>query len=216
MDPADYMLMPYIDYDEPVMSKCILGIDGYKENQMPDSPVLTFGQRFLAKFSMMVVYNRAAGTVQVAITEGTPSDDFPALSLSLCFVPGIGIFLILVYLISLKRKRMRAEEWLDTHNDILFGTTWGSMSEIEILESLVKNRGLATALANPSQSSERSDTRQTESGTEDGTSLQSESDGKSSSSEERKTKSSMSKNSQMKKSSDTGIAQTSSSGLSTV
>ena len=79
MDPADYMLMPYIDYDEPVMSKCILGIDGYKENQMPDSPVLTFGQRFLAKFSMMVVYNRAAGTVQVAIAEGTPSDDFPAL-----------------------------------------------------------------------------------------------------------------------------------------
>ena len=67
MDPADYMLMPYIDYDEPVMSKCILGIDGYKENQIPDSPVLTFGQRFLAKFSMMVVYNRAAGTVKVAI-----------------------------------------------------------------------------------------------------------------------------------------------------
>lgn len=43
MDPGDYFLMPYIDYDEPVMSKCIFGIDGYKGNTARNSPILTFG-----------------------------------------------------------------------------------------------------------------------------------------------------------------------------
>ena len=43
MDPPDYMLMPYINYTDPVMSQCIFGIDGYKEDARPDSSVLTFG-----------------------------------------------------------------------------------------------------------------------------------------------------------------------------
>ena len=32
MDPQDYMLMPYINYNDPIMSQCIFAIDGYKEN----------------------------------------------------------------------------------------------------------------------------------------------------------------------------------------
>ena len=77
--------------------------------------------------------------------------DFPYVMLSLCLIPGIGLFLILMYLISLKRKRLKAEAWLERHDGVLFGSTWGSMTEVEILESLVKNRGLAQTLANPNQ-----------------------------------------------------------------
>ena len=139
--------MPYINYDPPIMSQCIFGIDGYKVIGTLDESVLTFGQRFLAKFPLMVVYDREAKSVKVAIGNSDETDKLPWLPLSLCFIPGIGLFLILLYLISLKRKRLRAEEWLETHNDILFGATWGSLSEIEILESLVKNRGLATTMA---------------------------------------------------------------------
>ena len=56
MDPGDYMLMPYINYTDPVLTQCIFAIDGYRvENTRK---VLTFGQRFLAKFPLMVVYDR--------------------------------------------------------------------------------------------------------------------------------------------------------------
>ena len=56
------------------------------------------------------------------------------------------LFLLLVYLIYLRRNRLKAEEWLDVHKDVLFGTNWGKMTEVEILEALVKQKNMA---ANP-------------------------------------------------------------------
>ena len=137
----------------------------------------------------MVVYDRSTLGVIVSVGNSSMTDNFPWLQLTLCFVPGIGLFIVLLYLISLKRKRVRAEEWLETHNDILFGTTWGSMSEIEILESLVKNRGLAQTLANPTTTV---GTEGTGSGSEEESSDGSK---KSSDSEERKTTGSKGSNS---------------------
>ena len=55
-------------------------------------------------------------------------------------------FGLVLYLINLKYMRMRAEKWLECHTDVLFGTTWGSMTEIEILETLVKNKNLAETM----------------------------------------------------------------------
>ena len=50
----------------------------------------------------------------------------------------------------MKYTRMAAEKWLEVHQDVLFGTTWGSMTELEILETLVKNKSLAeTMLVGP-------------------------------------------------------------------
>lgn len=59
------------------------------------------------------------------------------------------LFLLLVYLIYLRRNRIKAEEWLELHKDVLFGTAWGKMTEIEILEALVKNKLMAEVLASP-------------------------------------------------------------------
>lgn len=59
------------------------------------------------------------------------------------------LFLLLVYLIYLRRNRIKAEEWLEVHKDILFGSTWGKMTEVEILEALVKNKNMADTLASP-------------------------------------------------------------------
>ena len=59
------------------------------------------------------------------------------------------LFLLLVYLIYLRRNRIKAEEWLEVHKDVLFGSTWGKMTEVEILEALVKNKNMADTLASP-------------------------------------------------------------------
>ena len=55
-------------------------------------------------------------------------------------------FGLLLYMINLKFTRIRAEKWLEIHQDVLFGTTWGSMTELEILETLVKNKSLTEML----------------------------------------------------------------------
>ena len=93
----------------------------------------------------MVVYNREENSAIMAIGGSEPINELISLILPIA----IGVlfsflfFGLVLYLINLKYKRMRAEKWLDIHQDVLFGTTWGSMTEIEILETLVKNKSLA-------------------------------------------------------------------------
>ena len=87
----------------------------------------------------------------MSIGGSTPADDDAELRLQiiLSVVITTVLFLLLLYLIYLRRNRIKAEEWLDLHKDVLFGSTWGKMTEVEILEALVKNKGMADSLANP-------------------------------------------------------------------
>jgi len=47
---------------------------------------------------------------------------------------------MLVYLIYLRRNRIKAEEWLENNKSILFNSALGLKSEEEILEALVKSQ----------------------------------------------------------------------------
>ena len=96
----------------------------------------------------MVVYNREDDTAVMSIGGSTDVEEKKifTLQITLAVVCTIILFLLLLYLIVLKRNRIRAEEWLEYHKDMLFGSTWGNMTEVEILEALVKNKSLADTL----------------------------------------------------------------------
>ena len=151
LDAADYLLLPYINYTRP-LSLCVFAVARQEQiTQQGDAPVITLGQRFLAKFPLMAVYDRANSTGIMAIgggTGGSGGDEFE-LQIVLSVVIITVLFLLLVYLIYLRRNRIKAEEWLEVHKDVLFGSTWGKMTEVEILEALVKNKNMADTLASP-------------------------------------------------------------------
>ena len=88
----------------------------------------------------------------MAISDSTGIVDKEALTVQITISAlfTVLLFLVLLYLIYLKRNRVKAEKWLNDNKDLLFSGTWGSMTEVEILEALVKNRGLTETLAQPS------------------------------------------------------------------
>ena len=53
---------------------------------------------------------------------------------------------MLVYLIFLRRKRIKAEEWLEQHKNTLFSQSANLKTEEEILEALVKSKDLKEML----------------------------------------------------------------------
>ena len=58
------------------------------------------------------------------------------------------LFLMLVYLIVLRRNRIKAEEWLEQHKSTLFSHAANLKTEEEILEALVKSKELKDLLEN--------------------------------------------------------------------
>ena len=93
----------------------------------------------------MVVYNRDNNSAFMAISGGENVNQTMHVIGPILYgaVFSILFFGLLAYLIDLKYTRMRAEKWLEIHDDVLFGNTWGNMTELEILETLVKNKNLA-------------------------------------------------------------------------
>jgi hypothetical protein len=55
---------------------------------------------------------------------------------------------MLVYLIVLRRNRIKAEEWLEQHKGTLFSHAANLKTEEEILEALVKSKELKDLLEN--------------------------------------------------------------------
>ena len=115
LEPSDYMFMPFINYTEPIDSRCLLALLSYDENSIANE--ITLGQRFFAKFGLMVVYNREENSAIMAIGGSEPINELISLILPIA----IGVlfsflfFGLVLYLINLKYKRMRAEKWLDIH-----------------------------------------------------------------------------------------------------
>ena len=99
----------------------------------------------------MVVYDRPNKSCVINIGGSTATDGGDEFQIQIIVSIAIitVLFLLLVYLIYLRRNRIKAEEWLEVHKDVLFGSTWGKMTEVEILEALVKNKNMADTLASP-------------------------------------------------------------------
>ena len=99
----------------------------------------------------MVSYDRTNldGVMIIGGSEKNTSGADFKLQIILSIVIITVLFLLLVYLIFLRRNRIKAEEWLETHKDLLFGNNWGKMTEVEILEALVKSKNMSDTLASP-------------------------------------------------------------------
>ena len=155
LNASDYLLLPYINYTDPIDSLCILAMTSYRADDT--TALITLGQRFFASFDLMVIYDRTDSTAMVGIGQSRKIDSSTLfkIQITVSIICTVILFCLLLYLIYLKRNRIRAEEWLEVHKDLLFGSTWGSLTEVEILEALVKNKSLADTMAaqvDPAQS----------------------------------------------------------------
>lgn len=133
-------MLPYINYTRPI-SLCILGLDTIDE-KIDGYMVVQFGQRTISKFPLIVNYDLATGTTTLNIggDAETPSDSDLAMQIIISLAIVIILFIMLVYLIYLRRNRIKAEEWLENNKSILFNSALGLKSEEEILEALVKSQ----------------------------------------------------------------------------
>ena len=149
LSAKDYLLLPYINYTRPV-SLCVFAVT-QQTGQGYEKLGITLGQRFLSKFPIMVSYDRQNlnGIMIVGGSDPNGSGANFKLQIILSIVIITVLFLLLVYLIFLRRNRIKAEEWLETHKDLLFGNNWGKMTEVEILEALVKSKNMSDTLASP-------------------------------------------------------------------
>lgn len=65
LDNKDYLLLPYLNYTIPI-SQCLFGLNPQPATQHSERKT-TLGQRFLAKFSLMVIFDRDSGTGKMAV-----------------------------------------------------------------------------------------------------------------------------------------------------
>ena len=77
--------------------------------------VVQFGQRTLAKFPLIVSYDLTTGTqtMNLAGDISTPTDTDLVMQIVISLAIVIILFIMLVYLIYLRRNRIKAEEWLE-------------------------------------------------------------------------------------------------------
>lgn len=146
---SDYLMLPYINYTRPI-SLCVLGLDTIAENR-EGYAVVQFGQRSLAQFPLIVSYDVSNGDVTLNLggTGDTPQNNDIAKQIIISLSIVIVLFIMLVYLIFLRRNRIKAEEWLEQNKSILFNSALGLRSEEEILEALVKSQKMQDKLNNP-------------------------------------------------------------------
>ena len=93
----------------------------------------------MATFPFYAVFDRE--TNRVAMELGNAQDlggeKEMGLQLAASAVIVIGLLVLLGYLIYLRKSRIAAEEWLESHENILFSHAKNIKSEEEILQSLV-------------------------------------------------------------------------------
>jgi len=76
--------------------------------------VVQFGQRTLATIPVFVQYNRSDNTALINLGGSTaiPKDQNFAIQIGISLAIVLLLFVMLVYLIHLRRNRMLAEKWL--------------------------------------------------------------------------------------------------------
>ena len=100
---------------------------------------------------LFVVYDRDANTATVNLGGSIPipkDEDF-AMQITISLAIVVILFVMLVYLIYLRRNRMEAEKWLQNNKNILFNSALGLKSEEEILEALVKSQMMMEKMNSP-------------------------------------------------------------------
>lgn len=134
------MNLPYLNYTQP-MSLCILGIDKVKQG-IDGAEYLSFGQRQLSMFPYFAYYDREleTGTFELggAVNKGGsgPQGLAVGISIAICAI----IIVLLLYLIMLRKDRLRAEEWLEANKKILFTHAVCLKSDDEILKELLDSK----------------------------------------------------------------------------
>jgi len=98
----------------------------------------------------MVQYNLESKSAFMNIGGISPVPANQDFSMQILVSLGIVIvlFVMLVYLIYLRRNRIKAEEWLEQNKSILFNSALGLKSEEEILEALVKSQKMLEKMNN--------------------------------------------------------------------
>ena len=125
----------------------------------------------MATFPVYAVFDRNANTVQLELGNASSIGGKGTLGVQIAISVAIVIilFVMLVYLIYLRRNRIKAEEWLEQNKATLFSHAANLKSEEEILEALVKSKELqelledrnrAPANANPTDISHTQDNSQ--------------------------------------------------------
>ena len=117
LEAQDYMYMPFLNYTEPIDSRCKLALQSYERATMETGRMITLGQRFLAKFGLMVVYDRENNTAKMAISGSENIDELISVLAPILIgvVFSVVFFGLLLYMINLKFTRIRAEKWLEIH-----------------------------------------------------------------------------------------------------
>ena len=87
-------------------------------------------------------------SVELAVGGSTTNDGNGTLGVQIAISIAIVVvlFVMLVYLIYLRRNRIKAEEWLEQHKNTLFSHAANLKTEEEILEALVKSKELQDLL----------------------------------------------------------------------
>ena len=98
----------------------------------------------MATFPFYAVYNRADNTAILELGNATQmgGETTFGIHLTLAIVIVIGMFIMLIYLIWLRKQRLTAEEWLDANRAILFSHAAKLKSEEEILQAIVDSKEL--------------------------------------------------------------------------
>ena len=140
MAASQYMFLPYINYTQP-MSLCLLGLSELTE-YVGDSEIVAFGQRALSSFPFQAHFDVEGGKVSMAMAGSVDVNSSSSLGfqIAVSITIVVVLFVMLVYLIYLRRNRIKAEEWLEENKHILFSGAKNLKTEEEILEALVKSK----------------------------------------------------------------------------
>ena len=98
----------------------------------------------MATFPVYAVFDRTANTAVIELGNASSIGGKGTLGVQIAISVAIVIilFVMLVYLIYLRRNRIKAEEWLEQNKATLFSHAANLKSEEEILEALVKSKEL--------------------------------------------------------------------------
>ena len=137
------------------MSLCLLGVERqWSESKtllgLEDLQLVSLGQRAMAKFPFYSVFDRETASATVMLGGATlreqeePAGYGATVAMAICTF----MLIMVVYLISLRYSRIKAEEWLEKNKKILFSHAADLKTEDEILEALVNSKELTTMFQN--------------------------------------------------------------------
>lgn len=140
IDPSMYMFLPYLNYTQP-MSLCILGVSSTVRKLDQDYQYAALGQRQMASFPFFTVYDREKNTVTAELGGATMmgGEDKVGIHVFATSIILTGLVVMLVYLITLRHLRLKAEEWLEKNHDVIFNHAKNLKTENEIIDSLVEH-----------------------------------------------------------------------------